>query len=49
MHRSNSTHPRIEFSGTESVPDSGGTGLCLAFAAGLMLFFRLRKQKAWTS
>lgn len=32
-----------------AVPDSGSTGLCLAFAAGLLLFFRPRKEKAWTS
>lgn len=32
-----------------SVPDAGSTGLCLAFAAGLLLFFRPRKENAWTS
>ena len=31
-----------------NVPESGGF-LCLAFAAGLLLFFKPRKEKAWTS
>ena len=31
------------------VPDYGNGGMCLAFAAGLLLFFRPRKEKAWTS
>ena len=30
------------------VPESGGIA-CLAFAAGLLLFFKPRKEKAWTS
>ena len=31
------------------VSDSGSTGLLLAFAGGLLLFFKPRKEKAWTS
>ena len=34
---------------SQAVPDYGNSGLCLAFAAGLLLFFKPRKQKAWTS
>ena len=31
---------------TLHVPDYSNSGLCLAFAAGLLLFFRPRKEKA---
>src|SRR4029077_16321869 len=33
---------------TKPVPETGGIA-CLALAAGLLLFFRPRKEKAWTS
>jgi hypothetical protein len=33
----------------ERVPDAGSTGLCLAFALGLLLIFRPKKENAWTS
>jgi hypothetical protein len=33
----------------QSVPDSGSSALLLAGAAGLLFFFRPRKEKAWTN